>query len=465
MAGMSRCATQIGVIVIAFLFSFALMLSQSVLAQEDVFTSRVVATGLNYPWQIVWGPDSHLWVTERHGKQVLRVNPLNGSKTVAIKISEVYLRSSQTGLLGMALHPNLLRRTGEDYVYVAYTYTESAKATGTRGAKIRRYTYDSATQSLGKELDLISGLPASDDHNSGRLKLGPDGKLFYTIGDQGANHSWNKCTVNRAMSLPTAAEVSARDWSTYQGKILRLNLDGSIPVDNPAIGSVRSHVYSYGHRNAQGIVFGPGGKLYSSEHGAKTDDEVNLIKAGKNYGWPRVAGYIDDKAYTYDNWSASTPTPCKSIEYNSVHTPASVPRLKENSFIDPNFVPPIKTFGTVDNDFKFERPDCSGIACYPSIAPSSIDIYPNTSVAIPHWVTSLLIPSLKRGSVFRLKLSADGNSIVSEAPELWRTKNRYRDLAIHPDGKTFYVATDNDGENPGAILEFQYQSAKPRVAR
>src|SRR6187399_345124 len=101
MAGMSRCATQIGVIVIAFLFSFALMLSQSVLAQEDVFTSRVVATGLNYPWQIVWGPDSHLWVTERHGKQVLRVNPLNGSKTVAIKISEVYLRSSQTGLLGM----------------------------------------------------------------------------------------------------------------------------------------------------------------------------------------------------------------------------------------------------------------------------------------------------------------------------------------------------------------------------
>jgi PQQ-dependent dehydrogenase (s-GDH family) len=267
------------------------------------------------------------------------------------------------------------------------------------------------------------------------------------------------------MDLPSAAEVSARDWSSYQGKILRLNLDGSIPVDNPVIGNVQSHVYSYGHRNAQGIVFGPRGELYSSEHGPKTDDEVNLIKAEKNYGWPRVAGYIDDKAYTYDNWSAATPTPCKSLEYNAVHTPATVPRLKESSFVDPNFVPPIKTFGTVDNDFKFERPDCSGNSCYPSIAPSSIEIYPHSSIAIPHWVTSLLIPSLKRGSVFRLKLSADGNSIVGAMLELWRTKNRYRDVAINPDGKTFYVATDNDGENPGAILEFQYQSSKPRVAK
>ena len=278
MAGMSRCATLIEVIVIAFLFSFVLTLSRSVFAQEDVFSSRVVVTGLNYPWQIVWGPDSHLWVTERHGKQVLRVNPLNASKTVAIKISEVYSKGSQMGLLGMALHPNLLRRAGEDYVYVAYTYLEGAEATGTRRAKIRRYTYDSATQILGKALDIISGLPASDDHNAGRLKIGPDGKLFYTIGVQGANHSWNKCSVNRAMSPPTAAEVSARYWSSYQGKFLRLNLDGSIPADNPAIGSVQSHVYSYGHRNAQGIVFGLGGKLYSSEHGAKTDDEVNLIK-------------------------------------------------------------------------------------------------------------------------------------------------------------------------------------------
>ena len=446
---------------IAIVLAFVLIPAQPGFPYEELFSSRVVATGLDYPWQITWGPDSHLWVTERKGRKVSRVNPTNGSKIVTVTISEAYVKGSQMGLLGMALHPKLLQRAGEDYVYVAYTYMEGAEVSGTRHAKIRRYTYDPSTQSLGKPLDIITGLPASDDHNSGRLKIGPDGKLFYTIGDQGANQSWNKCNVNRAMDLPSAAEVSTRDWSPYQGKILRLNLDGSIPVDNPVIGNVRSHVYSYGHRNAQGIVFAPTGKLYSSEHGPKTDDEVNLIKAGRNYGWPRVAGYIDNKAYSYDNWSAATS--CKSLQYSAVRTPAAIPRLKESSFVDPNFVPPIKTFGTVDDDFKFERPDCSGISCYPSIAPSSIEIYPHSS--IPHWVSSLLVPSLKHGSVFRLKLSADGNSIVGEALEIWRTKNRYRDVAINPDGKTFFVATDNDGENPGAILEFQYQSSKPRVAK
>lgn len=463
--GIDKIGTGLFRFLIAILFAFVLMPAQTVLPQEELFSSRVVATGLDYPWQITWGPDSHLWVTERTGKRVSRVNPSNGTKIGALTISEAYVKGSQMGLLGMALHPKLLQRTGEDYVYVAYTYMEGAEGSGLRHAKIRRYTYDSSTQSLGKPLDIISGLPASDDHNSGRLKIGPDGKLFYTIGDQGANHSWNKCNVNRAMDLPSAAEVSARDWSFYQGKILRLNLDGSIPADNPVFGSVRSHIYSYGHRNAQGIVFAPTGKLYSSEHGPKTDDEVNLIKAGRNYGWPRVAGYIDNKAYSYDNWSAAKPTPCKSLQFSAVRTPAEVPRLKESSFVDPNFVPPIKTFGTVDDDYKFERPDCSGISCYPSIAPSSIEIYPDSSIAIPNWGNSLLIPSLKRGTVFRLKLSADGNSIVGEPLEIWRTKNRYRDVAINPDGKTFYVATDNGGENPGAILEFQYQSSKPRVAK
>lgn len=365
------------------------------------------------------------------------------------------------GLLGMALHPKLLHRTGEDFVYVAYTYMEGAGVTVTRRAKIQRYTYDASTQTLGKPLDIINGLPASGDHNSGRLKIGPGGKLFYTIGDQGANHSWNKCSVNRAMDLPSAAEVNARDWSLYQGKILRLNLDGSVPVDNPVIGNVRSHVYSYGHRNAQGIAFAPTGKLYSSEHGPKTDDEVNLIMPGRNYGWPRVAGYIDDKGYTYDNWSAAKS--CKSLQYSAVRTHADVPRLNESSFVDSNFVPPIKTFGTVDNDFKFERPGCSGISCYPSIAPSSIDVYPHTSTAIPDWASSLFVPSLKRGSIFRLRLSVDGNSVVGEPLEIWRTKNHYRDVAINSDGKTFFVATDNDGENPGAILQFQYQSSKPQA--
>jgi PQQ-dependent dehydrogenase (s-GDH family) len=429
---------------------------------EDRFSFRVVTGGLDYPWQLTWGPDGHLWVTEREGKRVTRVNPVNGAKTVAVTIADAYQDGDHQGVLGMALHPNLLRNTGEDFVYIAYAHAVGPARPLTLRARITRFTYDSSTQRLGSPLHIFS-VPASDNHNAGRLKVGPDGKLFYSIGDLGANDTFNRCKPNRAMDVPTAAEIAARDWSTYQGKILRMNLDGSIPDDNPRIANVQSHIYSYGHRNVQGLVFGPDGQLYSSEHGPKTDDEVNIIQAGRNYGWPRVAGFIDDKAYTYDNWSASAPVPCASLKWSVTSIPPSVPRLAESSFSDPNFVPPIKTFGTVDNGFAFERPGCTGNACWPSMAPSSIEFYPSppsTAGAIPGWGSSLLIPSLKRGTVFRVRLSADRQSVVGDAVEIWQTRNRYRDLAIHPDGKTFYIATDVVGANPGAILEFRYLDSR-----
>ena len=131
------------------------------------------------------------------------------------------------------------------------------------------------------------------------MAIGPDLKLYLTRGDGGANWINNPCLPNLAQSLPTAAQVASRDWSTYLGKILRLNLDGTIPADNPLLNGVRSHVYSYGHRNPQGLQFGPTGLLYSSEHGPSTDDELNLIAAGGNYGWPHVAGYRDDRVYVF----------------------------------------------------------------------------------------------------------------------------------------------------------------------
>lgn len=423
---------------------------------EDRFALRVVATGLEAPWAMTWGPDGHLWLTEREGKRITRINPTNGSRTVATAIPDAFQDSDHQGVLGMALHPNLLRQTGEDFVYVAYVYVAGPR---TVRARIARYTYNPATQRLGSPVHVINGLPASNDHNAGRLVIGPDGALFYSIGDQGANKDYNKCTPNRAMEVPSAADVAAQNWSVYQGKILRLSLDGSIPRDNPTIAGVQSHVYSYGHRNAQGLAFGSDGRLYSSEHGPKTDDEINLIEPGRNYGWPRVAGYIDDKAYAYEDWSASAPAPCASLTYHPIRTPPSVPRLAESSFSDPSFTPPIKTFWTVDSDYAFERSGCTGNACYPSMAPSSIEVYPNPltgASAIPQWGPSLLVPSLKRGTVFRLRLSEDRTSVVGDAVEMWRTRNRYRALAVHPDGRTFFVATDPGGANSGAILEFKH---------
>lgn len=103
----------------------------------------------------------------------------------------------------------------------------------------------------------------------------------------------------------TAQEVAKKDFSSYPGSTLRLNTDGSIPKDNPVINGVRSHIYTYGHRNAQGLVFVEN-NLFSTEHGPSSDDELNLLEVGGNYGWPNVAGYKDNLAYEYVNNSELT---------------------------------------------------------------------------------------------------------------------------------------------------------------
>ncbi|MDQ3610029.1 MAG: PQQ-dependent sugar dehydrogenase [Actinomycetota bacterium] len=424
------------------------------------------------PWEITWGPDGFLWVTEKTAGRVTRVHPSDGSQKTALRIDEVVAtEGAQDGLLGMALHPQLLQDGDNQYVYLAYTYdADPASGALDRRNKITRYTYNSETEKLRDPVDLITGLPASNDHNSGRMAFGPDHKLYYTIGDQGNNQFANYCKPIRSQMVPTADEVASHDWTAYQGKILRLDLDGSVPADNPVIGGVRSHVYSYGHRNAQGIVFGPGQKLYANEHGPKTDDEINIIQAGGNYGWPDVLGYQDDKAYVYGNWSASQDVPCGSLDYDDYVIPESVPTQEESEFRHPDLVPPIKAFFTVPTGFDFRSPKCpvEGFLCWPTLAPSSLDVYAADD-GVPGWDNSLLMPTLKSGTVYVLKLSADGDSIRGRRVPYWRTVNRYRDIAIDPDNRTFYVATDATGlarnrwgrptlelENPGSILVFRY---------
>lgn len=439
---------------------------------REPFTTRVLTTGLENPWEITWGPDRQLWVTEKSSGRVTRVNPSDGSKSTVLTIPDnLATDKAQDGLLGLALDRRLLR--GSPYLYVSSSYDgDPNPAVLDRRQKLTRYTYDREAKTAGRPLDLITGLPASNDHNSGRLKLGPDGKLYYTLGDLGGNQYKNFCTPIRSQELPTAAEVGARDFTKYQGKILRLNADGSIPSDNPTIGGVKSHIYTYGHRNPQGIVFGPDGKLYANEHGPKSDDEHNLIRAGKNYGWPRVLGFKDNKAYVYSNWSASSGVACSSLTYSDFRIPPSVPQQRESTFTEP-FVDPIKTTFTVSSNFLFEDPKCAQAVeffpCWPTLAPSSLDFY-TVEDGVPGWENSLLTTGLKYGSLYRLKLSDDGRRVRGGPVSYWRTLNRYRDLAQNPDGKTFYVATDKSGlggdrnrrpittfENPGAILVFKYR--------
>jgi PQQ-dependent dehydrogenase (s-GDH family) len=425
---------------------------QDAVPGPERFSTRVVATALENPWQMRWGPDERFWVTERTGKRVTRINPADGSKSVAVTIADVIQRHGQDGVLGLALHPDLLKNRGADFVYVALTHDVDPGEPEVRGLTIRRYTYDPRTQTLGSPADILDNLPAGTDHISGRLVFGLDQKLYLTIGDQGYNQLLLYCSPIRSQELPTADEIRTKNFQKYQGKVLRIGLDGSIPSDNPILAGVRSHVYSYGHRNAQGLIQAPDGKLYASEHGPSMDDELNLIQAGRNYGWPYVAGYQDDRVYVYGNWSLSSPTPCSALKFNDIIAPPSVPQQKETAWNALDFMPPLKTFFTVGPEYRFAE---QGNA---TIAPSGIDVYTTATGGIPGWTRSVLVTGLIRGTVYRVKLNEAGDAASGPALEYFKARDRYRDVLIGPDGRTVFVATDaTSQEHPGAILAFTYQ--------
>ncbi|MGD8324733.1 MAG: PQQ-dependent sugar dehydrogenase, partial [Gammaproteobacteria bacterium] len=343
-----------------------------------------------------------------------------------------------------------------DFVFVMYTYDADPGPVDARRAKIRRYRFDENNGTLVDPVDVLTNLPHGADHGASRIVFGPDGKLYASRGDHGANFLARYCEPIRAQELPTAADVSVGDWRGYEGKILRINEDGSIPEDNPVLNGVRSHVYSYGHRNPQGLAFGPGGVLYAAEHGQDTDDEVNRIVAGGNYGWPLIAGYQDDQYYTYTIWSQSSPTPCTELRYGG-EPPDSVPRIRESDVELPDFVPPLMTFFTVPSthDARLEGNATAAL--------TGLDVY--MSSAIPGWNPSLLVASLVSGTIYRIPLDA-----TSRPPQTYfKSQNRYRDLAISPDGERIYALTTSRGrtltatgemtgdlEDPGSLLEFRY---------
>lgn len=435
------------------------------------FASSVVATGLEMPWEVVLGPDGALWVTERTGKRVTRVDPRDGRKKVALELPDVLVGPQHEGVLGLALAPDFGRGAGPDLVYVASTHDADPGPAVRRRLRVERYTYDRAAETLGDRALVLGDLPASDDHNAGRLKIGPDGKLYLTIGDGGHGQFGSLCLPIESQTLPTADHVAARDRSAYVGKTLRIDPDGGIPADNPALNGVRSHVLTYGHRNAQGLAFGANGLLYSAEQGPASDDELNVLRPGGNYGWPFVAGYRDDQAYAYADWSAAPN--CPSLVYDPVDIPASVPRRAETAWSSPDYVDPIKTFWTVPNGHAFRDPACgaSDFICWPTIAASSVEAYDGD--AIPEWRRSLVVTSLKNGALYVVRLTADGRSARGDVDKVFTSENRYRDVAFSADGRTVYVITDSGGTtssltggatntlaNPGAILAFTYDPAR-----
>jgi PQQ-dependent dehydrogenase (s-GDH family) len=290
---------------------------------------------------------------------------------------------------------------------------------------------------------VLENIPGSNDHNSARIAIGPDLKLYYSVGDMGAGQFDNASRTQNAQAL-----------NVYEGKILRLNTDtvgiGTwIPGDNPSInGSQPTAVYTWGHRNPQGLVWGNvagADFLYSSEHGPYSDDEINVIERGRNYGWPQVAGYCDG------NYNGRT-----IGGFNVVNEQTNCATL--------NVREPLRSI------FPSENPPTGGDnMTWPSVGPSGTEFYSGT--AIPGWQNSLLVATLKNGTIMRYKLSNDGLSIISDTIHYFRGLGRFRDVVVSPDGLKLYVACDSSGStsgptynvtttpaNPGSILEFTFST-------
>ena len=179
---------------------------------------RVLAAGFEAPWELTWGPDNFLWVTEKVGKRVDRINPADGSKTTVLTINEVSASGAQDGLLGLAF--------AGPSAYLAYSYDADPGPPASLRGKIVRYQYDRAAATLTNPVDILAGLPAGEDHNAGRLLIGPDQNVYYSIGELGNNQFDRACEPIRAQDLPTAQQVDVKDWSTYQ---LRLAIRRRVP--------------------------------------------------------------------------------------------------------------------------------------------------------------------------------------------------------------------------------------------
>lgn len=352
---------------------------------QDTFTignTTLYATDLvddsQIPWELVWGGDDMLWCSERQGR-VIRIDPGTGEYTTVLDLNVTFNGQGEPGLLGMVQHPEFPE---DPRVWVVY-------CDGQFSVSEHLSVFEWNGTELVNEQELLT-LPGAQIHNGSRLLWLPDNTMLMTTGDAGDTGN-------------------SQDLESLNGKILRLNPDGSIPEDNPF--GADSYVYTWGNRNPQGLCIGPNGMIYASEHGQNQDDEFNLVEAGRNYGWPTVQGACNapgEQSFC-EEWNVMEPllawTPCIALNGLEYYTHGAIPEFQG------------KIMMGVMSGFNDPLP----------------------------------------GRLILIELSEDGQSAVSQEAHFSSFNQRMRDIAVNPYTGAFYVAFNGPsypGNPPNIIKEF-----------
>jgi glucose/arabinose dehydrogenase len=329
------------------------------------FRVETVVSGLQVPWSIVWTPDGRMIFTERPGRVRVYANgKLRAEPLFTVPDVEP---SGESGLMGLALHPQF---ETNHLLYLSYAYRGDEQ-------RVRVVRYRESPSGLTDRKVIIEDIPAAQFHAGCRLRFGPDGKLYITTGDA------------------TERELAQR-LESLAGKTLRLNDDGTVPSDNPFVGQAdaRPEIWSYGHRNAQGMDWQPGTNLmFQTEHGPSGfdgpggGDEVNIVERGKNYGWPLI------------------------------HHKQTRPGLES----------PLLEYT-------------------PAVAPASGMFYRGSLFA--QFQGNFLFGCLRGERIIRVVL--EGRKVISEESLLQGKYGRIRDVAQGPDGAIYFSTSNKDGRGSPA---------------
>ena len=348
-------------IVISILF-----LTNIICANTPKMRVETVATNLEIVWSIAFAPDGRMFFTERPGRvRVFENGRLRAAPLFTVPDVEL---SGESGLMGMILHQKF---ADNHCLYLAYAY----QASGKQAVKVVRYRETGETLTDAKTI--VELIPAARYHAGTRLGFGPDGKLYITTGD-------------------ATNQSQAQKLDTLGGKTLRLNDDGTIPTDNPFAGqkNARPEIWSYGHRNAQGMDWQPEtGLMFQTEHGPSLidgvslfkrsgGDEVNIVEKGKNYGWAKIS-----------------------------------------------------------HKTKREGMETAIFEYSPAVAPASGMFYRGN--LFPEFKNNFFFGALKGQAIIRLVL--DGRRIVSQEKMFVKTYGRIREIAEAPDGSIYFSTSNRDG--------------------